>query len=87
MLKLRTTEAVTAAFHLHNRKARRELKAAVEERTLSFPVETTYVSVELGRVLTYHQCLESQRKELTKPVGDWHCQARLPVLRRWSQLP
>ena len=67
-LKLSTTKTVTAAFHLHNREARRELKVTIEGRALPFSAEPTYLGVKLDRALTYRQHLESQRKELTTRV-------------------
>ena len=54
-LKLRTSKTVTAAFHLHNKEARRELKVAVEGRALPFSAEPAYLGVKLDRALTYRQ--------------------------------
>ena len=68
-LKLSTTKTVTAAFHLHNREARRELKVTIEGRALPFSAEPTYLGVKLDRALTYRQHLESQRKKLTTRVS------------------
>ena len=68
-LKLSITKTVTAAFHLYNREARRELKITVEGRTLPFSAEPTYLGVKLDRALTFRQHLESLRKKLTARVG------------------
>ena len=52
-LKLSATKTVTAAFHLFNEEATRELKAATEGRILSFSAEPTYLGVKLDRSLSY----------------------------------
>ena len=68
-LKLSTTKTVTAAFHLYNKEAARELKIAAEGRILPFFAEPTYLGVMLDRSLTYRRHLESLRKKLTTRVG------------------
>ena len=74
-LKLSTTKAVTAAFHLYNKEATRELKVAAEGRILPFSAEQTYLGVKLDRLLTYRQHLESLRKKLTTRIGLFRCLA------------
>ena len=68
-LKLSVYKAVTAAFHLYNREARRELTINVEGRSLPFSTTPTFPGVKLDRALTFRQHLESLRKKLTTRVG------------------
>ena len=68
-LKLSTTKTVTAAFHLHNKEASRELKMAAKGRILPFSAEPTYLGIKLDGSLTYRRLLESLRKKLTTRVG------------------
>ena len=68
-LKLSTTKTVTAAFHLYNKEATRELKVASEGRILPFSAEPTYLVVKLDRSLTYRRHLESLHQKLTTRVG------------------
>ena len=68
-LKLSITKTVTAAFHLNNKEARRELQVSVENRTLPFSAEPTYLGVKLDRSLTYRHHLESLRNKLSARVG------------------
>jgi len=51
-LKLSTTKAVLAVFHL-NKEAKRELKVNLNYETLPFCSEPTYLGGTLGRALTY----------------------------------
>ena len=60
---------MTAAFHLHNREARRELTINIKGRALPFSTILTYFGVKLDRALTFRQHLESLRKKLTTRVG------------------
>ena len=48
----------TAAFHLHNRKARRELTINVRKHVLPFSTTRTYLGVKLDSALTFRQHLE-----------------------------
>ena len=68
-LKFITTKTVTAAFHLYNKQATRELKVAAEDRILLFSAELTYLGVKLDRSLSYRRHLVSLRKKLTTCVG------------------
>ena len=72
-LKLSHTKTVTAAFHLHNREAKRELKVCNIGKTLPFCPVPTYLGVKLDRSLTYRSHLEALRKKLC---------ARVSLLRR-----
>ena len=72
-LKLSHTKTVTAAFHLHNREAKRELKVCNIGKTLPFCPVPTYLGVKLDRSLTYRPHLEALRKKLC---------ARISLLRR-----
>ena len=64
---------MTAAFHLHNREAKRELKVCNIGKTLPFCPVPTYLGVKLDRSLTYRPHLEALRKKLS---------ARVSLLRR-----
>jgi len=68
-LKLRTTETVSAVFHLNNKEAKRELKVNFNNETLPFCSKTKYLRVTLDRLLTYRRYLESLRKKLTSRVA------------------
>jgi len=64
-LKLRTTKTVSAAFHLNNKEAKRELKVNFNNETLRFCSESKYLGGTLDRSFTYRRHLESHRKKLT----------------------
>ena len=51
-LKLTHSKTVTAAFHLNNREAKRELKVYNNGRHLTFCPTPTYLGVKLDRLLT-----------------------------------
>ena len=72
-LKLSHIKTVTAAFHLHNQEAKRELKICNIGRTLPFCPVPTYLGVKLYKSLTYRPHLEALRKKLC---------ARVSLLRR-----
>jgi len=71
-LKLSTTKAMSAAFHLNNKEAKRELKVNFNNETLPFCSNRIYLGVMLDRSLTHRRYLESLRKKLT---------SRVPLLR------
>ena len=52
-LKLSHTKTVTAAFHLNNREAKRELKVKNNGKILPFFPVPTYLGVKLDRALMY----------------------------------
>ena len=52
-LKLSHMKTVTAAFHLNNREAKRELKVYNNDRLLPFCPTPTYLGVKLDRSLTF----------------------------------
>ena len=56
-LKLSTTKTVTAALHLNNKEAKRELKVKYNNETLPFCSEPKYLRVMLDRSLTYSRHL------------------------------
>ena len=64
-LKLSHAKTVMAAFHLHNRAAKRELKVKSNCKILPFCPVSTYLSVKLDRTLTYRHHLETLRKKLS----------------------
>ena len=68
-LKFSHAKTVTAAFHLHNREAKSELKDKNNGKILSFCSEQTNLGVKLDRELTYRHHLEALRKNLSKRVS------------------
>ena len=74
-LKLSHTKTVTAAFHLNNREAKRELKVYNNGTLLPFcpTPRSTYLEVKLDRLLTFRHHLVALRKKLS---------SRLTLLRR-----
>ena len=56
---------VTAAFHLHNEEAKRELKVKNNGKILPFYPVPTYLGVKLDRALTYRDLLEAFHKKLS----------------------
>ena len=67
-LKLSHTKTVTAAFHLNNREAKRELKVYKNGRLLPFCPTPTYLDVKLDRSLTFRHHLVALRKKLSSRV-------------------
>ena len=67
-LKLNHAKTVTAAFHLHNREAKRELKVKNNSKILPFCPVPTYLGMKLDRALTYRHHLEASRKKLSTRV-------------------
>ena len=67
-LKLSHTKTVTAAFHLNNREAKRELKVYNNDRLLPFCPTPTYLGVKLDRSLTFLHHLVALRKKLSSRV-------------------
>ena len=68
-LKIRTAEKMSAAFHLNNKEATRELNVNYNNETLPFCLKPKYLGVTLDRSLTYRRHLESLRKKLTSPIA------------------
>ena len=64
-LKLSHTKTVTAAFHLYNREAKRELKIYNNGRILPFCPTPTYLGVKLDRSLTFRHHLVALCKKLS----------------------
>ena len=67
-LKLSHTKTVTAAFHLNNREAKRELKVYNNSRLILFCPTTIYLGVKLDRSLTFRHHLVALRKKLFSRV-------------------
>ena len=67
-LKLSHTKTVTAAFHLNNREAKRELKVYNNGRLLPFCPTPTYLGVKLHRLLTFRHHLVALRKKLSSRI-------------------
>ena len=67
-LKLSHTKTVTAAFHLNNREAKRELKVYNNGRLLPLYPTPTYLGIKLDRSLTFRHHLVALRKKLSSRV-------------------
>ena len=67
-LKLSHTKTVSAAFHLNNREAKRELKVYNNGGLLPFCPTPTYLGVKLDRSLTFRHHLVALRKKLSSRV-------------------
>ena len=64
-LKFSHAKTLTAAFHLHNREAKRKLKVKNNDKILPFCPVPTYLGVKLDRALTYRHHLEALPKKLS----------------------
>jgi len=60
---------VSAALHLNNKEAKREIEVIFNNKTLPFCSEPKCLGVTLDRSLTYCRHLESLRKKLTSHVA------------------
>ena len=67
-MKLSHTKTMTAAFHLNNREAKRELKFYNNGGLLPFCPTPTYLGVKLDRSLTFRHHLVALRKKLFSRV-------------------
>ena len=67
-LKLSHAKMMTAAFHLNNREAKRELKVYNNGKFLPFCPTPTYLGVKLNRSLTFRHHLVALRKKLSSRV-------------------
>ena len=67
-LKVSRAKKVTAAFHLHNQEAKRELKVNNNGKILPHYPVPTYLDGKLDRALTYRHHLEALRKKLSRRV-------------------
>ena len=68
-LKLSNTKTVTAAFHLSNREAKRELNVYNNGNLLPSCPVPMYLGVKLDRSLTFRHHLEALRKKLFTRVA------------------
>ena len=59
---------VTAAFHLNNQEAKRELKVYNNDKLLPFCPTPTYLGVTVNRSLTFRHHLVALRKKLSSRV-------------------
>ena len=67
-LKHSHSKTVTAAFHLNNREAKRELKVYNNDRLLLFCLTLTYLGVKLERSLPFRHHLVALREKLSSCV-------------------
>ena len=68
-LKLSNTKTVTAAFHLNNREAKRELNVYNKGNLLPPCPVPTYLGVKRDRLLTFRHHFEALRKKLSTQVA------------------
>ena len=68
-LKLSNTKTMTAAFHLNNREAKRELNVYNNCNLLPSCPVPTYLGVKLDRLLTFRHHLEALRKKLSTQIA------------------
>ena len=61
---------MTAAFHLYNKEAKRELDVKINGKSLSFCSEPKCLGVTLDRTLTYRWHLVSLHKKLTSRAAQ-----------------
>ena len=64
-LKLSESKTVSAAFHLNNKEAKRELTININGRTLKHQESPAYLGVKLDRTLTFRRHIEHLRMKLT----------------------
>nr|XP_061835898.1 uncharacterized protein LOC133619053 [Nerophis lumbriciformis] len=79
-LQLSVDKTVSAAYHLNNRKAGRELDVYVGNNRLEFQQAPNYLGVRLDRTLSYKQHLDEVKTKAT---------ARVSLIRRltWGASP
>ena len=68
-LQLSTEKTVSAAFHLYNQEARRELDVYVGNNRLEFQQAPKYLGVRLDRTLSYEKLLDEVKAKTTSRVS------------------
>ena len=68
-LQLSTGKTVSAAYHLCNREAKRELSVSIDNKRLEHQPAPKYLGVRLDRTLSYKQHLEEVRAKVTARVS------------------
>ena len=68
-LKHSHAKTVTAAFHLHNREAKRDLKVKKNSKILPFCPVPTHLGVKVDRAFTYRHYLETLREKLSMRIS------------------
>ena len=68
-LRLSIGKTVSAAYHLNNRKAKRELDVFVDNKRLVFQQAPKYLDVRLDRMLNFKQHLEDVAGKVTSRVS------------------
>ena len=71
-LQLSIGKTVSAAYHLDNREAKRELDVFVDNRRLVSQQATKYLGVRLDRMLNFKQHLEEVSGKITSTVSLIH---------------
>ena len=68
-LQLSIGKTVSAAYHLNNREAKRELDVYVDNKRLVFQQATKYIGVRQDRMLNFKQHLEEVAGKVTSRVS------------------
>ncbi|KAJ3601943.1 hypothetical protein NHX12_029704 [Muraenolepis orangiensis] len=68
-LQLSTGKTVSAAYHLCNGEAKRELSVSVDNKRLEHQLAPKYLGVRLDRTLSYKRHLEEVRAKVTARVS------------------
>ena len=68
-LQLTIGKAVSAAYHLNNREAKRELDVFVDNKRLMFQQAPKYLGVRLDRMLNFKQHIEDVAGKVTSRVS------------------
>ena len=88
-LKLSHAKTVTAAFHLYNQEAKRELKVKNNGKILPFCLVLTYLDVKLDKALrtvnTLRHCAKNYPRAF-RCCGDLRVQDGAPVPRHCAAL-
>ena len=69
VLQLSIGKTVSAAYHLNNREAKRELDVFVDNKRLVFQQAPKYLGVRLDRMLNFKQHLEEVAGKVTSRVA------------------
>ena len=68
-LQLSIGKTISAAYHLNNREAKRELDVFVDNKRLVFQQAPKYLGVRLDRMLNFKQHLEEVAGKVTSRVS------------------
>ena len=83
-IQLSIGKTVSAAYHLNNREAKRELDVVVDNKRLVFQQDPKYLGVRLDRMLNFKQLLEEL---VTGKVTSRVSLIRRLLVQPWEPLP